>query len=202
MEQIAYHVKLDHDQAKNLRNQTVTRVYPAVFITASLGGLSFWHSATDCCWPISGWKSRVRFCFCWRCLRFCSSCGIGFQLSFGPGGKKLIGATGLFCQQAHFIFFEGFSEGFGTQFSVGVVFFGIGTAMSFSNWFALLHPLIPQIRGSFFSRLILTWQGFSFFFPSCILSPRTEPGPRSLSLGARVSGVVSDGPDSNFLEHS
>ena len=28
-------------EAKNLRNQTVTRVYPAVFITASLGGLSF-----------------------------------------------------------------------------------------------------------------------------------------------------------------
>ena len=40
------------------------------------------------------------------------------------------------------------------------------------------------------------------FFPFCILSPRTEPGPRSLSLGARVPGVVSDGPDSNFLEHS
>ena len=28
-------------EAKNSRNQTVTRVYLAVFITASLGGLSF-----------------------------------------------------------------------------------------------------------------------------------------------------------------
>ena len=37
--------------------------------------------------------------------------------------------------------------------------------MSFSNWFALLHPLIPQqIRGRFFGRLRLTWQGFGFLF--------------------------------------
>ena len=37
--------------------------------------------------------------------------------------------------------------------------------MSFSNWFALLHPLIPQqIQGRFFGRLRLTWQGFGFLF--------------------------------------
>ena len=57
--------------------------------------------------------------------------------------------------------------------------------------------------GKVFRQAQIDLAGFWFsFFPSCILSPRTEPGPRSLSLGARVPGVVPDGPDSNFLEHS
>ncbi|GIT62971.1 MAG: hypothetical protein Ct9H300mP21_05170 [Pseudomonadota bacterium] len=30
-------------------------------------------------------------------------------------------------------------------------FFGIGSAMTLGNWFALLHPIIPEnIRGRFF----------------------------------------------------
>ena len=41
----------------------------------------------------------------------------------------------------------------------GIVLFGIGSAMTLGNWFALLHPIIPEkIRGRFFGRLRLTWQ--------------------------------------------
>ena len=123
-------------------------------------------------------------------------------------GKKLIGATGLFCSASAFYLFwqAGFSEGFWRHsFSVaGVVFFGIGTAMSFSNWFALLDPLIPQqIRGRFFGRLRLTWQGFGFLF-SLLVFYLLEQNP-GLEVYHWVLGFLvffSDGPDSNFLEHS
>ena len=41
----------------------------------------------------------------------------------------------------------------------GIVLFGVGSAMTLGNWFALLHPIIPEkIRGRFFGRLRLTWQ--------------------------------------------
>ena len=133
--------------------------------------------------------------------------GIGFQLSFGSSWQETDrGNRPILLSKRILSFLAGWFQRrvLETQFfSGGSGFFGIGTAMPFSNWFALLHPLIPQqIRGRFFGRLRLTWQGFGFLFSLLFLSPRTEPGPRSLSLGARVPGVFSDDPDSNFLEHS
>ena len=197
-------------EAKNLRNQTVTRVYPAVFITASLGGLSFLAFSNGL---LLAYFSRLEISSSEILLLLALPSILQFMLVLvfsylsDRVGKKLIGATGLFCSASAFYLFwqAGFSEGFWRHsFSVaGVVFFGIGTAMSFSNWFALLHPLIPQQVREVFRQAQIDLAGFWFsFFPSCILSPRTEPGPRSLSLGAKVPGVVSDGPDSNFLEHS
>ena len=160
------------NEAKNLRNQTVTRVYPAVFITASLGGLSFLAFSNGL---LLAYFSRLEISSSEILLLLALPSILQFMLVLvfsylsDRVGKKLIGATGLFCSASAFYLFwqAGFSEGFWRHsFSVaGVVFFGIGTAMSFSNWFALLHPLIPQqIRGRFFGRLRLTWQGFGFLF--------------------------------------
>ncbi len=159
-------------EAKNSRNQTVTRVYPAVFITASLGGLSFLAFSNGL---LLAYFSRLEISSSEILLLLALPSILQFMLVLvfsylsDRVGKKLIGATGLFCSASAFYLFwqAGFSEGFWRHsFSVaGVVFFGIGTAMSFSNWFALLHPLIPQqIRGRFFGRLRLTWQGFGFLF--------------------------------------
>ena len=156
----------------NSRNQTVTRVYPAVFITASLGGLSFLAFSNGL---LLAYFSRLEISSSEILLLLALPSILQFMLVLvfsylsDRVGKKVIGATGLFCSASAFYLFwqAGFSEGFWRHsFSVaGVVFFGIGTAMSFSNWFALLHPLIPQqIRGRFFGRLRLTWQGFGFLF--------------------------------------
>ncbi len=159
-------------EAKNSRNQTVTRVYPAVFITASLGGLSFLAFSNGL---LLAYFSRLEISSSEILLLLALPSILQFMLVLvfsylsDRVGKKLIGATGLFCSASAFYLFwqAGFSEGFWRHsFSVvGVFFFGIGMAMSFSNWFAMLHPLIPQqIRGRFFGRLRLTWQGFGFLF--------------------------------------
>ena len=72
------------NEPKNLRNQTVTRVYPAVFITARLGGLSF----------LLAYFSRLEISssevFTVAGVAFDSAvhAGIGFQLSFGPGRQE------------------------------------------------------------------------------------------------------------------
>ena len=82
-------------------------------------------------------------------------------------GKKRGGVLGLIFSMCSFLLFwqAGFMEKpFWLWLVVlAVILFGIGTAMSFSNWFALLHPLVPKkTRGRFFGRLRLTWQGFGF----------------------------------------
>ena len=78
-------------------------------------------------------------------------------------GKKIIGNIGLISSLFGFvllIFASILPENFLIWIIVaGIVLFGIGTAMTFGNWFALLHPIIPEkIRGRFFGRLRLTWQ--------------------------------------------
>ena len=48
--------------------------------------------------------------------------------------------------------------------TTGIIVFGIGVAVFASNFFALLHPIIPDnIRGRFFGTLRLSWQSVSIF---------------------------------------
>ena len=52
----------------------------------------------------------------------------------------------------------------------GIVVFGIGSAMNLGNWFALLHPIIPEnIRGRFFGQLRLTWQSIGVLFTLIVI---------------------------------
>ena len=123
-------------------------------------------------------------------------------------GKKLIGAKGLFCSASAFYLFSAgrFQQRvLETQFfSGGSGFFRDRDGHSVQQLVCPAPSSDPSTDpGKVFPQAQIDLAGIWFsFFPSCILSPRTEPGPRSLSLGARVPSVVSDGPDSNFLEHS
>jgi len=78
-------------------------------------------------------------------------------------GKKIIGNIGLISSFFGFVLII-FASVLPDIFHIwiiglGMVLFGIGTAMTLGNWFALLHPIIPEkIRGRFFGRLRLTWQ--------------------------------------------
>ena len=106
------------NEAKNLRNQTVTRVYPAVFITASLGGLSFLAFSNGL---LLAYFSRLEISSSEILLLLALPSILQFMLVLvfsylsDRVGKKLIGATGLFCSASAFYFFwqAGFSEGFG-----------------------------------------------------------------------------------------
>ena len=78
-------------------------------------------------------------------------------------GKKFIGNIGLFSSLFGYVLLIIASilpENFYTLLiGTGIVLFGIGSAMTLGNWFALLHPIVPEkIRGRFFGRLRLTWQ--------------------------------------------
>ena len=78
-------------------------------------------------------------------------------------GKKFIGNIGLFSSLFGYVLLIIASilpENFYTLLiGTGIVLFGIGSAMTLGNWFALLHPIIPEkVRGRFFGRLRLTWQ--------------------------------------------
>ena len=80
-------------------------------------------------------------------------------------GKKFIGLLGMvFSGLGLFLLtFAGVAPFQPTRviIIVGIVAFGVGTAMSHSNWFALLDPLVTEAtRGRFFGKLRLTWQGF------------------------------------------
>ena len=80
-------------------------------------------------------------------------------------GKKLVGLLGMvFSGSGLFLLtFAGVEPFQPTEFVViaGIISFGVGTAMSHSNWFALLDPLVSEeTRGRFFGKLRLTWQGF------------------------------------------
>ena len=115
----------------NLRNQTVTRVFPAVFITASLGGLSFLAFSNGL---LLAYFSRLEISSSEILLLLALPSILQFMLVLvfsylsDRVGKKLIGATGLFCSASAFYLFwqAGFSEGFWRHsFSVaGVVFSG------------------------------------------------------------------------------
>ena len=78
-------------------------------------------------------------------------------------GKKIIGNIGLISSLfGYFLLIVAsiLPENFYIWIiGTGIVLFGIGSAMTLGNWFALLHPIIPEkIRGRFFGRLRLTWQ--------------------------------------------
>ena len=78
-------------------------------------------------------------------------------------GKKKIGILGMIFSLFGFsllICFSFLPESIHIiGIGLGIVTFGIGSAMTLGNWFALLHPIIPEkIRGRFFGRLRLTWQ--------------------------------------------
>ncbi|MBS1255421.1 MAG: hypothetical protein MAG581_01222 [Deltaproteobacteria bacterium] len=90
-------------------------------------------------------------------------CMIPFSFLADIYGKKLIGNIGHVSSLFGFIlliiasFFPESSRIWIIAFGIG--FFGIGSALTLGNWFALLHPVIPEnIRGRFFGRLRLTWQ--------------------------------------------
>ncbi|MBC8257729.1 MAG: MFS transporter [SAR324 cluster bacterium] len=89
-------------------------------------------------------------------------------------GKKLLGMTGMV-----FSLF-GFGILIGVSYlpdslrilivGLGIVVFGIGSAMTLGNWFALLHPIIPEkIRGRFFGQLRLTWQSVGIIFTLLVI---------------------------------
>ena len=78
-------------------------------------------------------------------------------------GKKIIGNIGLISSLFAYVLLIVASflpeNSYIWIIVTGIVLFGIGSAMTLGNWFALLHPIIPEkIRGRFFGRLRLTWQ--------------------------------------------
>ena len=156
----------------NRQNNKASRIYPAIFMTASLGGLSFLAFSNGL---LLAYFSRLKIASSEILFLLALPSILQFLLVLifsylsDRVGKKVIGASGLLCSASAFYLFwqAGFPEGFWRHglTLMGVIFFGIGTAMTFSNWFALLHPLVPQQRrGRFFGRLRLTWQGVGFLF--------------------------------------
>ena len=88
-------------------------------------------------------------------------------------GKKLIGNFGMVLSIIGF-FLMAIASVFETYrtlvVSLGAGSFGAGTALIIGNWFALLHPIIPEnIRGRFFGRLRLTWQSIGIIFTLVVI---------------------------------
>jgi len=147
-------------------------IYRSILITASLGGLSFMAFNNGLLLAYFSRlginSSQILFLLALPAiLQFMLI--IFFSYLSDWFGKKRVGALGLILSMCSFLLF--WQAGFmGKSFQLwlvvlAVVLFGIGTAMSFSNWFALLHPLVPEkTRGRFFGLLRLTWQGFGFIF--------------------------------------
>ena len=96
------------NEAKNLRNQTVTRVYPAVFITASLGGLSFLAFSNGL---LLAYFSRLEISSSEILLLLALPSILQFMLVlvfsyFRTGSaRNWSGQQAYSAQQAHFIFF-------------------------------------------------------------------------------------------------
>ena len=198
-------------EAKNSRNQTVTRVYPAVFITASLGGSFIFGIQQRIVAGLFFEAGNLEFRdFAVAGVAFDSAvhAGLGFQLSFGPGRQETDrGNRPILLSKRILSFLAGWFQRrvLETQFfSGGSGFFRDRDGHVVQQLVCPAPSFDPSTDpGKVFRQAQIDLAGIWFsFFPSCILSPRTEPGPRSLSLGARVPGVFSDDPDSNFLEHS
>ncbi len=89
-------------------------------------------------------------------------------------GKKLIGNFGMVFSIIGF-FIMMIAGIFPNYFRTGVVglgagIFGTGSALIIGNWFALLHPIIPEnVRGRFFGRLRLTWQSIGIAFTLVVI---------------------------------
>ena len=89
-------------------------------------------------------------------------------------GKKLIGNFGMVLSIIGFLLMaiaSVFSETYRTLVvGLGAGVFGAGSALIIGNWFALLHPIIPEdIRGRFFGRLRLTWQSIGIIFTLAVI---------------------------------
>jgi len=89
-------------------------------------------------------------------------------------GKKKIGILGMIFSLFGFsllIFVSFLPESIHIiGIGLGIVIFGIGSAMTLGNWFALLHPIIPEkIRGRFFGQLRLTWQSVGILFTLIVI---------------------------------
>ena len=89
-------------------------------------------------------------------------------------GKKLIGNFGMVLSIIGYLlmaFASVFSETYRTLVvGLGAGVFGAGSALIIGNWFALLHPIIPEdIRGRFFGRLRLTWQSIGIIFTLAVI---------------------------------
>jgi MFS family permease len=89
-------------------------------------------------------------------------------------GKKLIGNFGMVFSIIGFfllIIASIVPESYRTwAIGLGVTVFGTGSALNIGNWFALLHPIIPEnIRGRIFGRLRLTWQSVGIIFTLVVI---------------------------------
>ncbi|MBA2482515.1 MAG: MFS transporter [Planctomycetes bacterium] len=61
----------------------------------------------------------------------------------------------------------GFFDADGARLAIvaGILLYAVGQAMLNGSWFALLSPIVPpSMRGAFFGRMRLTWQGAGFAF--------------------------------------
>ena len=103
-------------------------------------------------------------------------------------GKKIIGNIGLISSLFGFVLliFASVLPDISHIWiiGIGIVLFGIGTAMTLGNWFALLHPIIPEkIRGRIFwtpaADMAVYRDRFNFIIhihPQAIPIPRNVPG--------------------------
>ncbi len=72
----------------------------------------------------------------------------------------------------------------------GIVIYGIGNAFFGSQWFALMNPVVPaNMRGRFWGKLRLSWQGASILFAIIAGVVLTKDAP--LYLYRLVIGVVA-----------
>ncbi|MHC4886760.1 MAG: MFS transporter [Planctomycetota bacterium] len=84
-------------------------------------------------------------------------------------GKKRLGMLGAICMAGSFaiLTLAAFLPGGGVEFACffGIAFFGVGSGLAGSSWFALLRPLVPaSMRGRFFGRLRFTWTSCGLVF--------------------------------------
>ncbi len=109
-------------------------------------------------------------------------------------GKKLIGNFGMVLSIIGFFLMaiaSVFPEEYRTLVvGLGTGVFGTGSALIIGNWFALLHPIIPEnIRGRFFGRLCLTWQSIGIIFTLVVIYI-LEQYP-TLGMYQAVIGVIA-----------
>ena len=177
------------NEAKNTRNQTVTRVYPQVFITASLGGLSFLAFSNGL---LLAYFSRLEISSSEILLLLALPSILQFMLVLvfsylsDRVGKKLIGATGLFCSaSAFYLYFAGRFQ----RRTLETQFFSGGSGFFRDRDGHVVQQLVcpaPSFDpstdpGKVFRQAQIDLAGIWFsFFSSCILSPRTEPRLRCL----------------------
>ena len=195
----------------NARNQTVTRVYPAVFIHSQPGWSFVFGIQQRIVAGLFFEAGNLKFRdFAVAGVAFDSAvhAGIGFQLSFGPGRQETDrGNRPILLSKRILSFLAGWFQ----RRVLEIQFFSGGNGFFRDRDGHVVQQLVcpaPSFDpstdpGKVFRQAQIDLAGIWFsFFPSYILSARTEPGPRSLSLVTGVSDVVPDDQDSNFLEHS